>query len=224
MTRMTPSAPIPRRRSQRAATKAPSELAVDGAVMVRKQHEVVLRAVPLEPWKRHGLQSTDAATITAPAAQDRLDGAVDVGLRGGVVGHRDAHVPATAPRRAAHPAGAVALDAFDDGIRRRVVAEADEHLVEHDVVGDLGPRLAELVGEATGERAGALDELGQAASSELTDRGPDREAARPPGRVEDEIRAAGFPAPDQVGGASSTSQRRGRPGARRRPARSRRGR
>src|SRR5688500_14093819 len=79
------------------------------------------------------------SVYVAPAAQDRLDGAVDVGVGGRVVGHRDPHVPATPPRGSTHPAGAFALDAVDDGVGRRVVAEAHQHLVEHDLVGDLGP-------------------------------------------------------------------------------------
>ena len=59
--------------------------------------------------------------------------------------------PAAPPRRAAEPACAVALHGVDDRVGAGVVAEAGEHLVEHDVVGDLGTTVGEAVGEAAGQ-------------------------------------------------------------------------
>src|SRR5687768_16811777 len=124
MTRMTPSAPIPRRRSQRAATKAPSSW----PWMVPSWSGRSTKSFSVPCPLSHG--NVIEFILRAPASKDRHDGAVDVGLRRGVVGHRDAHEPAPAPRGAPHPARPVALDAVDDGVRRLVIAEADQHLVE----------------------------------------------------------------------------------------------
>ena len=57
---------------------------------------------------------------------------------------------------------------FDDAIGVAVGSEADEHLVEHDVVGNRDSvDLVELLGEAVGQRAAAVDELSQPAPAEL---------------------------------------------------------
>ena len=56
--------------------------------------------------------------------------------------------------------------------------EAEEHLVEHDLVQHLGAgRSASRAREPRGEVAAALDELGDPAAAELADRRVDREAA-----------------------------------------------
>jgi hypothetical protein len=91
------------------------------------------------------------------------------------------------PGRPAGPHRAVGLDGGNDGIgpgvargevARRVV-EADEHLVEHDVVedADAEPRRAvEASRELAGTVAGAGHQLGDAAPPQRADRGPDGEA------------------------------------------------
>ena len=48
ITRSTPSPPMPARRSHSARTRSAAQVAVDGAVVVGQQHEVVLGAVALE--------------------------------------------------------------------------------------------------------------------------------------------------------------------------------
>ena len=64
---------------------------------------------------------------------------------------------------------------------RRVVTlvglEADEHLVQLDIVQNLGAELAKPVGESPRVAAGPLDQLGDPAAAELADRRVDREAA-----------------------------------------------
>ena len=45
---------------------------------------------------------------------------------------------------------------------RVVVAEAGEHLVEHDIVGDHGTTVGEAIGEPAGQPAAALDDVADA--------------------------------------------------------------
>ena len=67
------------------------------------------------------------------------------------------------------------------------VAEADQHLVEHHVVGDRGAALGEPLGHPAGEQAAPLDEVGDAGAAELAQRRPDGEAASAPRGVGDEV-------------------------------------
>src|SRR5262245_52630041 len=70
-------------------------------------------------------------------AGDRVDGAVDIRLRRRPVGDRDAQEALAPPRRAAEPAGPVRLHVPLDVVCELRVPDADEHLVQHDVVDDL---------------------------------------------------------------------------------------
>ena len=67
------------------------------------------------------------------------------------------------PRRPAHPRLAASLHRLEHGTRRLVVAEAQEHLVQHHLVQDLAAgESPELVREAPRVPAAALDQLGDA--------------------------------------------------------------
>src|SRR6266545_1831503 len=90
---------------------------------------------------------------------DRVHGAVDVGLGGGPVRDRDAHEASPPPRGAAHPAGAVALDSFDHPVGASIIAESDEHLVQHHGVGDVGATGGQPVGEPTSQPTAPLDQI-----------------------------------------------------------------
>ena len=66
----------------------------------------------------------------------------------------------------------------DEGVGRLVVLEAEEHLVEHDLVQDLAARqLRERRRELARPRARLLDELRDAGAAERAQRGVGREAA-----------------------------------------------
>ena len=142
--------------------------------------------------------------VRARASAPRSGSAARVGLGRGAVGHRYAHQPPSPPGGAAHPAGAVALDGGDDAIGPLVVTEADQHLVEHHLVGDGDPvQGAQALGEAPGQLAAALDEQGHAPTAQLGQRGPGREPPGPPGRLGHEVGGGPHrpaPVPDQVGG------------------------
>ena len=91
---------------------------------------------------------------------------------------------AAVPVRPAHPRLAARLHPREHGIRRRVVREAEEHLVEDDLVQDLAsgqPR--ELLREAPRVAAAALDELGDARPAERAERRVHGEAAGAPGEL-----------------------------------------
>ena len=100
------------------------------------------------------------------------------------------------PPRAAEPADAFVLDARERVARRGVgVArwrlDANEHLVEDDVVEDADRRfLAQAIGEAACQTAAALHEIGEAASAERAQRGVDREAAGPARRLRNPVRGS----------------------------------
>ena len=58
--------------------------------------------------------------------------------------------------------------------------DADEHLIQHDVVQDLNRRLLpKTIGEAPRQAAAAIDQVGDAAPPEGPQRGVDGEPARP---------------------------------------------
>ena len=82
------------------------------------------------------------------------------------------------PGGAAQPAGPLPLDGFDDPVGPVVVAEPDEDLVEHDLVGDLRTARRQGVREPPGQPAGLLDQLGHPVPTQLPEPGPGRE---PPG-------------------------------------------
>src|SRR5664280_990044 len=85
------------------------------------------------------------------------DREVDVAFGGGVVGDRDPDEPAPAPGGSAQPAGALPLHSGGDGVVAGVVAETDQHLVEHDVVDDLGPCCRQFVAEPAGQPAAGAE-------------------------------------------------------------------
>src|SRR5215211_2327497 len=119
---------------------------------------------------------TDALRLGGEHPPDRLDRTVDVGLGRRPVGDGDPHQPPAVPGRAAHPAGALALDALDYPVGALVVAEPHQDLVEHDVVRDRDTTdSAQLLGEAPRERAAALDQVGEPIAAELAQRGPRHE-------------------------------------------------
>ena len=73
-----------------------------------------------------------------------------------------------------------ALHALDDPVGARVAAEADQHLVEDDVVDHLGATGLEPVGEALGQHAAALHQVGDAVATQLAQRRPHGETPCPP--------------------------------------------
>src|ERR1019366_4907431 len=100
------------------------------------------------------------------------------------VGYGNPHGVHAVPGCGAEPAGAVLLHLADDlsgeGIR---VAEADEHLVQHDVVEDPHSCAAgKVVRHAAGEGAAAFDHFRDAVASETFDRRIDGKAAGTAGR------------------------------------------
>ena len=133
-------------------------------------------------------------------AEDRLDGSIHVGFRGGPVRHGDAHEAAPSPGRATHPAGPLLLDGGDDPVGAVVVAEAHEDLVEHDVVDHLRAARCQRPRETSGQLTRALDQLGNAVAAELTETCPGREPAGPARGLQGQVgrphrRTAG---PDEV--------------------------
>ena len=122
---------------------------------------------------------------TAVHAKHRLDALVHVGPGGRPVGDRNAHRREALPRRAAGPAGPVRLYARDDRARRRiVVAEAHQHLVQHDVVEDPHARgTAEALREVPRMRAAAIDEVGDAFAAQRSQGRVYRDAAGAPGEL-----------------------------------------
>src|SRR3954471_11416798 len=161
----SPSAPTssltgrsPPARTSRISRRRGSATAVNASAVVaaRAMHSIIYR---------YGNASSRAER--RGAAQDRLRAAVDVRLRRAPVRDRDAHRRAALPARAAGPARALGLHGSGHRIRGAVVvAEAEEDLVEHDVVEDLDAVLArERRGEPLRQRAAALDEVGHAAAA-----------------------------------------------------------
>ena len=88
------------------------------------------------------------------------------------------------PRRATHPCLATGLHGRESGARRRVVREAEEHLVEHDLVQHLGTGEGrDLLGERSRVAAAAVDELADPGPAERADRRVDGHRARAPGEL-----------------------------------------
>src|SRR6266542_1781750 len=114
------------------------------------------------------LSDRDFQRCSAP--KDRIGGKVDVLLGRGPVGDRDPHRTAVLPDRATHPTRPVALDRRDDRCGALVGggrSEADEDLVEDDVVEDRDPgRGGEPLRDPAGERTASVYELGDAGSTE----------------------------------------------------------
>ena len=82
------------------------------------------------------------------------------------------------PSGGAHPALSRALHLLNDPVGSVVVAEADKDLIEHDVVDDhYTVDRCKLLGEAPGQGAAALDELGYPPTAELAQGGPRGEPA-----------------------------------------------
>src|SRR6185312_6294156 len=99
----------------------------------------------------------------AGGADDGVDAALDIVIRGRPRRHADAHRGPAVPDGAAAPARAVRLDRGDHPRGALGVAEADQHLVEHDVGENLEAGLLERGGEPPCVPAGSVDELGDAA-------------------------------------------------------------
>lgn len=87
------------------------------------------------------------------------------------------------PRGAAQPASAVSLDSLDHRIGVRQVPEADTHLVQDYLVVDRGAASREKFGDATGVVTGPVDKVRDAATSQLLQGRPGREATGPPRRL-----------------------------------------
>ena len=79
------------------------------------------------------------------------------------------------------------LDLGDDLVGGGEVAEPDQHLVEHHVVGDRGATLGQPGGHPGREHARALDEVLDAGAAELAQGRPDREAAGAARGVGDQV-------------------------------------
>ena len=125
------------------------------------------------------------ATSTGPATSrggvaERLNREVVSSSPGLPVGDRDADRLAAVPRRAAEPDPAARLYAREHLVLRSSRLEAEQHLVEHDVV--QRSRRPASVGDPAAKRRGrvaaALDELHDAAAAERAQRGVDGEPAR----------------------------------------------
>ena len=112
-----------------------------------------------------------------PEADHSREGAVDIVVGGSPRGDGDAHGGAALPDGAAAPARTVGLERGDNRAREFVGAKADEDLVDHDVVQNVGSGSAEFVGEAAGVRAGAVDHFGDAEAAERAKGGPDFHSA-----------------------------------------------
>ena len=142
-------------------------------------------------------------------------------LGGRPVGHRDPHQPPAAPGGAAEPAGPVALHAFDHRVGAGVRPEADQHLVEHDVVDHLGA----AGGQPSANRRASRQH--RSTSSATPSRPSSRSAAqtaKPLARREDSSTKSDGEAPrrSRPGRTPCTTRpRRARPGARRTRSRSR---
>src|SRR5262249_12798992 len=74
-------------------------------------------------------------------------------------GHADPHRRVALPVSAATPASALRLHLLDYATRALRAAEADQHLIQHDLVQDPIPSACELLGEALCVAARSLDEL-----------------------------------------------------------------
>ena len=100
------------------------------------------------------------------------------------------------------------LDLLDHAARALGRAERDEHLVQHDVVQDLVPVVAQAGGEAAGMRAGALEQIAQARPAQRQQRRPHLDAARAPRELGDVLVGLAEARPRQVGARSADAARR----------------
>ena len=114
-----------------------------------------------------------------PEAEHSREGAVDIVVAGSPRGDGDPHRGAALPDGAAAPARTVGLERGDNRAREFVGAKADEDLVDHNVVQNVGSGSAEFVGKATSVRAGAIDQIRDAGTAEGAQGGPDFDAASP---------------------------------------------
>src|SRR5262245_19601025 len=135
------------------------------------------------------------------SSKDRLDAAVDVGFCGAPVRHRDAYGRLTLPGRTTEPARSVGLNTRDHVASERVAVAAvrcgkpHQDLVEDDLVQDFHARRgAEPIGEAASTLAPSIDHLRDPRTAELTDGGPDREAARTPRHLGHPVRVVALAA------------------------------
>src|SRR6185312_157181 len=110
-----------------------------------------------------GRRGLGGALGGAGGADDGVDAALDIVIRGRPRGYTDAHRGPAVPDGAAAPARAVRLDRGDHPRGALGVAEADQHLIKHDVGENLEAGLLERGGEPPRVPAGSVDELGDAA-------------------------------------------------------------
>src|SRR3954468_1834863 len=127
------------------------------------------------------------SSLPSGTPQDSRGRAVGVGLGSGPVADADTHRGPALPGRAGEPERAVGLHAPGDfaGEFVRIPAagrvEADQHLVEHDVVEHLGAAVGQAVRHPPGEAAAAFDQAADARAAQSPQGGVDGEAAGPAG-------------------------------------------
>src|SRR5438309_429801 len=100
------------------------------------------------------------------ARDNRCDATIDVLIVSCPTGNTDPHRRAALPFRASAPARTVILNSANHASRGVVIAERDEHLVQHHVVEHRESGAAESFGETSGLPAVALDHFGEAVTAE----------------------------------------------------------
>src|SRR5256885_2911275 len=108
-----------------------------------------------------------------------LQAALDIVFRRRPGRHTDTHRRPAVPLRPTAPTGPFGLNAINHSTRRRVVAEANQHLIERDLVQHLVPGGREPGGEPGGVTAAALHQVGEPGTAERRERRPDLDPARP---------------------------------------------
>src|SRR5262252_5033382 len=97
---------------------------------------------------------------------------LDIERRRGPGRDADSHRVTAMPHRSAAPAGAIALDGVDHGLRSFIAPERDKHLIDHDVVENLESSRSEALGKASGVLAGPFDETADTRAAERLEGGP----------------------------------------------------
>src|SRR5581483_5545322 len=138
------------------------------------------------PFK-HDMSSSESVALwsqrlpAAPAgAVHRLQADIDIALGRRPGRYADAHRSAAVPRSAAAPTDTIVLYHFYDAIGPLASTKRHQHLVEHHLVQDFVSGSPQTVGKLRGEPASPLDLIADAPASEVAQRRPQLDRARPP--------------------------------------------
>ena len=145
-------------------------------------------------WRAGSAVLWGRCTLCVSDADDCLDAALNIGLRGGRRGNADAHGRGALPDSAPAPAFTIGLDGRDNPAGDIGFAKGNQHLIEHDLIEDTETGCSKPFGKVRGITAMPLHQVCQTCATKCTQRGPDLDAPGAPGDLRRVVgRLARFP-------------------------------